>query len=49
MSDIVVSEGLFPSKSQARSNGWHKPVPFGFTDMYIGKAKKRVTIFKEIR
>lgn len=47
MANIMNAVGLFPSVTQARKNGWNKPIPFGFTDMRVGKDKKRVTIFFE--
>lgn len=47
MADIAFIVGLFPSKSQARKNGWNYPIPLGFSDMRVGKKKTRVTIFNE--
>lgn len=47
MADIVALVGLFPSKSQARKNGWNYPIPLGFSDMRVGKNRTRVTIFNE--
>ena len=38
MLDIVVAVGLFNSKTQARKNGFDKPIPFGFT---IGREKHK--------
>lgn len=35
--DIAVKIGAFPSKSQARKNGWHGHVPRGFKMHKIGK------------
>ena len=49
MADIMAIVGLFPSKSQARKNGWNKAIPRGFSDMRVGKSKVRVTIFDEIQ
>jgi hypothetical protein len=47
MAHIMAEAGVFPSVSQARSNGWNKPIPDGFSDLVAGKLKIRVTIFKE--
>lgn len=47
MANIVVALGIFPSMSQARSNGWNKPIPKGFSDIRIGKNKRRAIIFWE--
>ncbi len=48
MAHILANIGLFPSVSQARKNGWDKPIPSGFSDFKgIGKNKVRITIFKE--
>lgn len=37
MEDILVLFGKFPSKGQARKNGWTGPVPDGFNVWQIGK------------
>lgn len=37
MDDVVVALGKFPSKGQARKNGWSGPVPSGFNMWQIGK------------
>ena len=47
MANIMMVVGIFPSVNQARKNGWNKPIPDGFSDIRVGKAKTRVTIFKE--
>lgn len=47
MAHIMAAAGVFPSASQARNNGWNKPIPDGFSDMVAGKLKFRLTIFKE--
>ena len=47
MANIVVTLGIFPSVTQARANGWNKPIPRGFNDMRIGKNKRRAIIFWE--
>lgn len=48
MANIITTVGIFPSVSQARKNGWNKPIPKGFSDMRVGKTKTRITIFNEI-
>ena len=40
--------GICPSVSQARKNGWNKPVPFGFSEFIVGKNKKQVFILNRI-
>ncbi len=47
MANIVFAMGIFPSITQARKNGFDKPIPDGFTDIRIGKSKARCTIFRE--
>lgn len=42
--EILVNAGIFPSKGQARKNGWDKDIPKGWTDISIGKKKKRFCI-----
>ena len=48
MAHLIFAAGIFPSVSQARNNGWNKPIPEGFSDFRVGKNKVRVTILKEI-
>jgi hypothetical protein len=47
MADIVHAAGIFPSRTQARKNGWDKPIPLGFQDMFLTKRKIRVTILND--
>ena len=47
MANIMFTAGIFPSVTQARKNGFNKPIPDGFSDMRVGKTKLRVVIFKE--
>ena len=47
MANVVVAIEIFPSITQARNNGYNKPIPEGFTQMSIGKKKYQVFIFKE--
>lgn len=41
---LMFRAGLFPSISQARKNGWNKPVPDGFSDYVVGKNKHHVWV-----
>lgn len=45
--DIMSAAGIFPSKSQARKNGWDKEVEPGFTHIKVGKLKHCITVLKE--
>ena len=38
-SDIAVAVGIFPSKSQARKNGWGEPLEKGLSDRQQKKGK----------
>ena len=50
MADIGVLMGLFPSKSQARKNGWDGEVPNGWTEKIgIGKLRRSLWIWKPIQ
>ena len=44
MVHLMFQAGLFKSVSEARRNGWNKPIPSGFSDMRVGKKKIRITI-----
>jgi hypothetical protein len=48
MANIIFIAGILPSVSQARKNGWNKPIPNGFTDIRVGKNKTRITILNEV-
>lgn len=37
LSDCVVKMGVFPSKTQAKKNGWIGEIPQGFKEHKIGK------------
>jgi len=45
MSHILFHSGVFKSISQARKNGWNKPIPEGFNIMTVGKRAKKKDIF----
>jgi hypothetical protein len=39
---VLAGIGCFPSVSQARKNGWNKPIEDGFTDTFkVGKAHRK--------
>lgn len=44
MANLVVLAGIFPSLSQARKNNFNKEIPKGFTDIFVGKLRTRITI-----
>lgn len=43
--DIAVACGFFPSKGQARKNGWNGPVPRGFGQRKFGNRGLGVWFF----
>lgn len=48
MADIMVQVGIFPSKGQARKNGYggeKAVIPPGYTELTVGKLKHKVFIF----
>ena len=45
MAHILHKAGIFPSISQARKNGWNKPIPEGFTILTVGKKAKKKDLF----
>ena len=44
MAHVMYKAGIFISISQARKNGWDKPIPKGFSEYIIGKLKHKITI-----
>ena len=49
MAHVMHAAGIFPSVGIARKNGWNKPIPDGFSEFTVGKAKKKVWILNEIK
>lgn len=50
MADIGVILGMFPSKGQARKNGWGGEIENGWSEkLGVGKLKKNVWIWKPIK
>jgi hypothetical protein len=47
MAHIMHKAGIFPSVSQARKNGWNKPIPEGFNHFIVGKLKRNIFTFIE--
>lgn len=45
MAHVMHAAGLFPSVSQARKNGWDKPIPEGWSEYTVGKLRKRVFVY----
>jgi len=48
MAHILHHAKIFPSVSQARKNGWNKPIPDGFNIITVGKKRIQLFIFKEM-
>lgn len=47
MAHIMHKADIFSSVSQARKNGWNKPIPEGFNHFIVGKLKRNIFIFTE--
>ena len=45
MAHLLARLGKFQSVSEAKRNGWDKPIPTGWNAITIGKAAKRWDIF----
>jgi hypothetical protein len=45
MAHVLHAAGIFTSVSQARKNGWNKPIPNGFTALEVGKKANKKNIF----
>ena len=39
LAHIMHAVGAFPSVKQAKSNGWNRPIPDGFSEFGVGKNK----------
>ena len=44
---LLKAAGIFPSNSQARKNGWNKPIDEGFSEVWFKKARKVIFVFKK--
>ena len=49
LAHVMHRAGVFSSVGIARKNGWNKPIPDGFSEFTVGKAKKKVWILNEIK
>ena len=49
MAHVMHVAGIFPSVGIARKNGWNTPIPAGFSDFTVGKAKKKVWILNDFK
>jgi len=47
LAHVMHAAGLFPSVSEARRNGWDKPIPPGLSDFTVGRGKKKVWILND--
>jgi hypothetical protein len=45
LAHLLARLGKFQSVSEAKRNGWDKPIPFGWSVFTIGKAAKRWDLF----
>jgi hypothetical protein len=45
MAHVMHAAGLFPSVSEARRNGWAKPISSGLSQQIVGKRRAVVTIY----
>jgi len=48
LAHIMCWADAFPSVSQARKNGWDRPIPFGFSEFKVGKNKRHIFILNRI-
>jgi hypothetical protein len=44
MAHIMHAAGIFPSVTQAKKNGWDKPISHGFSDFVVTKQKIKIYI-----
>src|SRR5208337_4976633 len=47
MPNVMKESGLFKSTSEARNNGWNKPIPKGFSEFPLKKLHSVIFIFDE--
>ena len=47
LAHVMHVSGIFPSITQARKNGWNKPMPDGCSNFTVGKMKKDVWILNK--
>lgn len=44
LAHIMHAAGFFPSVTQARRNGWDKPIPEGYSEYRVGKLKRELVV-----
>lgn len=44
LAHLMKEAGIFPSVSEARRNGWNKPIPSGFSHFVVGKKRSSIAI-----
>lgn len=44
LAQIMWKAGVFPSVTQAKKNGWDKPINSGFSHFVVGKSKKNIFV-----
>ncbi len=49
MAHIMHKAGIFPSVGIARKNGWNKPIKEGFSELTVGKSRKKIWILNETK
>lgn len=48
MSHIMHAAGIFKSVSEARKNGWDKPIPNGFQHLVVTKRKINIYVLNKL-
>lgn len=48
LAHLIYKTGFFSSVSQAKKNGWNKPIPLGFSSYILGKKKIQILIWNHI-
>ena len=48
LAHLIQKAGLFPSVSQAKKNGWDKPIPKGFSHFVVGKKKFNIYVLNQL-
>lgn len=41
---LMAQAGIFKSVSDAKRNGWFRPVPDGYSQFVVGKARNKITV-----
>jgi len=48
MAHIMYTAGIFKSISDARRNGWDKPIPKGYQELTVSKRRVKIYILNEL-